>query len=147
MKIFILCLISIYLFCTFSCKKEKEGVVVDTAVRISVVNSQGQDLLNFLYNKSNITLNRIVNGQKVPYTKEFTIHQENLHVLTLFPSDTIEPNLTLIQFGIAKPDTLRMEFLINSGSIYCSKVWFNGELKFDDSEHTNITERHFTIVK
>ena len=146
MKILGYSLICTLLFCWASCKKN-EGVFISTDVEISVVNSQGQDLLNSLYTKDNIIVSRLVNGQNLPYTKEVIIRKENLHVLRLFASNTNEPNITLIQFGLLKPDTIRCEFLKSEGSIYCSKVWFNENLKFDDSKQTNLIERRFTIIK
>jgi hypothetical protein len=145
MKILFNSLLIIFLFSITSCKKE-EGVAVDVGIEINVVNNEGKDLLNSVYTMNNIHLSHIVNGQAQPYNQGGGIYT-GTHVLTLFPYDYNQPNVTLIQFGASKPDTIRREFLKGHGYVYCSKVWLNDTLKFDDSKQTNMTPRRFTIVK
>ena len=143
-----------------SCKKDG-GISVSTAINIKVLNALGQDLLNapLLYDKNNITVPPIKNGQNVANTggssPKIIIDkgQLGLNVLTLHPSLPESLNLneqlteTLLQFGNANPDTVRCKFLINDGSIYCSKIWVNGALKFSDEPQTNTVPRSITLVK
>lgn len=146
MKIAINPIILCIAVCLFSCKKEV-GTFVSTNVQFNVVNSQGQDLLNSVFTKDNIQVTHLVNGEYVKPSQQISIDKETLHVLTVFDKAGSEPNITIIQFGNSKPDTIRKELLITSNSVYCSKVWINGELKFDDSNQTNLIPRRFTLVK
>ena len=142
------CSLMILVLCgLMSCKKQA-GDSVSVDLDISVVNSQGQDLLNSVYTKDNIILSHLVDGKNVPYVKipSDGIFKDGLHILKVFPYNTSQPSITLIQFGDTKPDTIRREFLRGENYIYCSKVWFNEELKYDDNKITN-KYRRFTIVK
>lgn len=146
MKLIKVCLFALFTLWSLSCKKS-DGISVSTNIELNVVNAQGQDLLNSAYTKNDISIRHIINGQLVIPLQEITIHKESLHVLTIFDSGSSEPNITLIQFGSSKPDTIRREILKGEGFVFCSKVWFNNELKFDDSNQTNLIKRRFTIVK
>ena len=146
MKIVINPIILCIAVCLFSCKKEV-GTFVSTNVQFNVVNSQGQDLLNTVFTKDNIQVTHLVNGEYVKPSQQISIYKETLHVLTVFDKSGSKPNITLIQFGNSKPDTIRKELLLTDNSVYCTKVWINREFKFDDSKRTNQISRRFTLVK
>ncbi len=141
-------LTALVLFNIISCKKPKgDSVLVD--LKLSVVNAQGEDLLNSVYNTGNITLSHIIDGKNVPYVKNEAdgIYKDGLYVLKVFPGNYNEPNITLIQFGTSKPDTIRRQFTRGDNYTFLTKIWFNGELKYSDVPVTNSKERRFTIVK
>jgi hypothetical protein len=146
MKITINSIIFCIAVCVFSCKKEI-GTLVSTNVDFNVINAQGQDLLNSVFTKDNILVTHLVNGEYVKPSQEIRIYKATLHVLTIYDKGNSEPNITLIQFGNSKPDTIRKELLKTNNSVFCSKVWINGELKFDDSKRTNSIRRLITLVK
>ena len=129
-----------------SCQKQDEGSR-SVNIGISVVNSQGQDLLNSVYTQDNVTLSHIIDGKIVPYKYKDGdgIYKDGLHVLNIFPGNNNDPNITLIQFGTSIPDTIRRQFKRGENYISIAKIWFNGELKYSDVPVEK--ERRFTIVK
>lgn len=137
-----------------SCKKDGY-VSISTDMKIQVMNNHGQDLLNnpLIYDENNIRVTYIEDGQSQPNhsSRKFSIDRVNgLNALTVFPlvaKVNKETTITLIQFGTSKPDTIRCEYIIDGGSIYCAKVWFNETIKFNDNPVTNTKLRVFSIMK
>jgi len=156
MKAYIISLFSVLLLFGASCKKP--DAVVSPNIRIKVLNVQGQDLLNapVVYDKNNITVSHIINGQKETYSElnanshkgfRFVDGGAGLNILIVYPTVTNEDtSTTFIQFGTLPPDTIKCGFIRNGKSVYCNKVWLNGELKFSDIPRTN-APRELTFVK
>lgn len=141
-------ILALVLFSLVSCKKPGSSSF-SVNIGISVVNPQGEDLLNSVYTKDNITLSHIIDGKNVPYKygDGDGIYKDGLHVLNIFPGSLKEPSITLIQFGTLKPDTIRREFSRGEHNVDIAKIWFNGELKYIDVPVKNSKERRFTVVK
>ncbi len=148
----------VIILCILSCKKDG-WIHVDTIIEIQVKDTQGQDLLNSpaVYSENNITVTYITTGptdqNPITRTKKFEIIKQptGLNILKVFPtfphrSSKDRQTITLIQFGTAKPDTLRSEFEINGGSVVGTKVWFNAVLKAQKTSNADFS-RSFTIVK
>lgn len=157
MKAYIISLFSVLLLFGASCKKPDAVVSID--IRIKVLNAQGQDILTapVVYDKNNIIVSHIINGQKEIYSEananshkgfRFMDGGAGLNILLVYPTLTSEnTSTTLIQFGTLPPDTIKCEFTRNGNSTYCNKVWLNGELKFSDVPQTNTIPRELTLVK
>ena len=148
MKAYIVILLSVLLF-NFSCKKPDMNV--DVIINVKVINLQGQDLLNnpAVYDKNNIQVRHIINGQENLSEGgfEFMDGEAGTKVLLVYPTQPTENiSTTLIQFGNSTPDTIKCEFIRSKSSLYCHKVWLNGELKFNDVPRRN-APRVLTFVK
>ncbi len=156
MKVFKSILFS--LFFLISCEKDSGSANSDILIRVKVVNSLGQDLLNspVTFDKDNITVTQIVDGKMTVYTgahlgSGFNLYktENNLNMLTVVPTlnggRTV--TTTLLKLGTAKVDTIKCDFIRTNNSIYCSKVWLNDVLQFSDDPQTNQVPRILTIVK
>jgi hypothetical protein len=154
-KIFPMLLIILCLSC-----KKYGYVVISADVGIKVLNAQGQDLLNspVIYDKNNIVVTLFKNGQAQQFNgstdKGFLLGKDasGLKILKVFltlpnPVTKERSTVTLIQFGTAKPDTIRAEFEINGESTVCTKAWFNGVLKVKRTPGPTNFDRSFSIVK
>ncbi|WP_343704066.1 hypothetical protein [Chitinophaga sp.] len=161
--LFPLCLLATALF---SCKKKDGPVVIDTDLTLKVSDAQGKDLLNpqtGVYDAATIALFYIVNGQKVPVysssrdlPKNFQLVEnaaKNEHLLRIFPNMEKEARpQTLIQWNDADTDTITCEFQRPGSSVFLTKIWLNGELKWEKAATGTPADlvrgvRFFEIIK
>jgi hypothetical protein len=142
-----------------SCKKEDEGVVVDTYIDLSFKDADGNDLLSGntsnAYNQENINIYYLINGEeerayneKLDAPKGFSVYeQESQKIMRLFPSDHDEnlKTTTFIKFNDAETDEVICELRkwgSSNKSVAVTKVWYNGELVWDGTG-----PRYIEIVK
>jgi hypothetical protein len=136
----------------FSCsKKEENGFDLDLGLEISVVDKAGNDLLNPVspnsFKESEIKIYYLLDGKKVEvfysnydHPRNFYIYQRgNEFRIAVILNDPI----TYIQWNNSDTDTIQCEVSRAEGSVVCRKVWFNGELRWDNYS----TERFIKIVK
>lgn len=148
MKAFYLTALMLSLSILPSCDKDKSNVIGNN-IEIVVKNQQGQDLIaNGTYDKSNINVYYIVNGQPQRYNeplmgadKGFLLFKDfagvdKIRIYTDYKKGETTSH-TLIKFGNSKPDTIKSEFSISGNSVMLNKIWHNGILK----------QREFTIIK
>lgn len=142
-----------------ACNKDStEGFVHSAELYLTVKNNEGKDLLDpnnpESFKEEDIHLLYIVDGkaQKV-YDENMTIPKgfkivklDSEYSIKLFlNSDPSEKNpITYIQWDDNSIDTLKAEYRRN-GSVICTKVWFNDEIRWDSSVENTI--RSFEIVK
>ena len=137
-------------FSLISCEKKNSNDYVSLDMDITVLNNEGDNLLSGsgIYNKNNINIYHIVNGQPQLYydpnlkaDKGFLLIDDGKgkNMIRVFANYIAnEPStLTLIKFGNSKMDTIKCEFSVEGSSLSTSKIWFNGELK----------SKQFTIIK
>lgn len=148
MKRLQLLMISFGLITIISCKG---GDIIDTIIRVNVVNSLGQDLLNSprTFDKTNVKFTSISN----PETKLQASVWEDVKANTLAIYSTNDvgtnSNTAVLRLGTTKPDTIRCEFFRNKGYFTCTKVWLNGKLTFDrgNNKYSGGGTREITLVK
>lgn len=161
MKSFLLILAFALLF--LSCKEDDSaGVVIDTAIDVSVLSADGLDLLN-PQTPNNLTENDIQlfkneEGTSVPYTLEANIdHPKGIFIfedapnyrIRIFPSLTENEEFPVlyVQWGELGMDTLKLEVERKNSNSYqvVEKVWYNAEKVYDQNEKHE--ERHFVVKK
>jgi len=154
MKIFIPLLVLQIAFLS-SCKKNyKQGpVVIDTGVDIWYQNGQ-QNLFgpqNPVYSLQDVSLFYLINGTPIQVyngnfddpTKGVRLYEDTENKVNIISvlSNTNLQNLkseTVIKIGKAISDTITCEFQKpNEASLIVTKVWYNGELKWDISKGSN----------
>lgn len=155
MRCLIVILLSVFLLsCT---EKVSERVVLDIVVDMAVRDAGGVDLLNpnnaNAFNKDLIKLIFEVDGKQneyydenLDYRKGFFIYQhENTHRIRVFPNSDHKESfpITYIQWNETDTDTLKCEIDRVGSSKICRKVWFNGELVWDNKGD----DRFFEITK
>jgi hypothetical protein len=145
--------LSVLVIITVSCKLESpDPVVIDNQVDINYTNSQEEDLLDTSvtagFSADSIHLYNVVNGIKkevnnrVDYPHNFFIYkneQFNKHVLRVF----LEVDTTYLQLNRKITDTIACKFYRSENKLIITKVWYNGNLKWDNSA----VSREFTIIK
>lgn len=149
--IFLLLLISVLI--AVSCKLEwPSEVVIDNKVDIYYINGRNEDLLDTAVNGSftadSIHLYNVVRGVKkevynrADYPHNFFIYKnEELqkYVLRVF----LEVDTTLLELNRHITDTLTCLFERPDNDFIIRKVWYNGNVKWDDYA----VSREFTIMK
>jgi hypothetical protein len=154
MKTFTKLVFSLLMLLLFSCEK-KYGVDISNTIDITVLNTQGQNLLAApaVFTKSNIDIYHIVNGQAQLFDnsnlptdgdfdyKGFKIIDEGASRIRIYLDYDVNrketTSLTLVKFGTSKMDTLKGEFAFEGRSVSLRKVWLNGVLQ----------TREFSLVK
>jgi hypothetical protein len=148
-------------FLLVSCNNNSEDMdVMETNIDLKLTDNSGKDLLNPIYtnsyNNNNISL--IYNENDVeqiyycdncdPQKGYYFYERDNYYVIRLFPnykiqSDNSDP-ITFIQWNETERDTIQCHIERNESgsSIVCTKVWYNGDLVWD-----NQGERYFTVIK
>lgn len=141
-------------------KKSQEMAVLDTYIDIKLTDMSGNDLLNSQspnsYNNSNIEIFYLQNGSEQFYYCGNCDHQkgyyfferDNKFVMRLFANFESQNNnsnpITYIQWNESDRDTIQCKYYRsgNGNSINCTKVWYNGEIAWE-----NQGERIITIIK
>jgi hypothetical protein len=135
------------------CKLESsKQFVIDNKVDIYYINGSNEDLLDTAVSGSftadSIHLYNVVQGVKkevnnrAEYPHNFYIYKDdNLqkYVLWVFP----EVDTTLLQLNRNITDTITCAFEKSEDKFFIRKVWYNGNLKWDDYA----VSREFTIMK
>jgi hypothetical protein len=138
------------LICTLSitsCKKEGSGMFL-TSIRIQVFNSQGQNLLSAApleLNQGNIEVYYNIQGKETLQPKSFYIEDyQGQKVIVLTPTQNPDEEFPLvkIKLGNLGSDNLKCQLTKTANSIICTKVWVNGELKYNGTG-----ERTVTLIK
>lgn len=142
-----------------SCNSEsQEQFVVSGSVDISVKDKDGSDLLN-PDNENSLDINLIkiyyeIGGKKIEvnepdldHSKGFFITREHENgyriVIHLNMDINEEYPLTYIEWNPDDTDTIKCLIERTWNTEICKKVWFNGEIVWDDYS----TERFFEILK
>jgi hypothetical protein len=141
-----------------SCNKDdNEQVIIDTAINISVKDTEGNDLLNAnslnSLNQNSFKVIYEINGEQIEvndenldYPKGFFVYQHgNEYRIRVFPNTDKNSSypITYIKWSEMDTDTLKCEIDRNGNSEICKKVWFNNELVWQAYD----TERFFVIIK
>lgn len=120
-------------FSIVSCEKDK-ATVIEGSVTLTVMDSQGNNLLPTVYNEDNIKVYHVINGQAElfynpkydKYTKGFIMdkYPSGNYVIHVFlninrPAKT---TLTLVKFGDSKTDTLTLKYKYRGSSAFIEKV-------------------------
>ncbi len=153
MKQLYLFFISSTIACLFSCAKKDGYVVIDTRIDVRVVNSSGEDLLNAprIFDKTSFKFTSISDKETKLQLSLFEETKTNINSLAIFSWNDIgtNSNVAVLQLGSTKPDTIRCEFYRNKGYFTCTKVWVNGQVKYDKTNnlHGNTALREITLVK
>ena len=143
-------------------------VNIDTSMILLVRDSSGTDLLHPTtgkYNASGINVYYLKEGEKqqvyfphLDAPKGFRIRENELkkneYLLVLFPYDDLPLSTTIIQWGQADFDTITCEITHEGSSRYCTKIWYNQELKWDVKTalanydpNNGRSDRWFEVVK
>ncbi len=153
-----------------SCSKNSVslGVHIDTPINISVVDSQGADLLDPStvnhFNSSDIKIFHLIDGEKIEfkadirldYPKGFLFYTPNQlgfndnYVLCLQSpnhSKSEEFPITYLQWSESDTDTIKCQFSRTNVSLVCTKVWYNDVEVWGIKNNNNIDGRWFQIIK
>ena len=143
--------------CFSSCKNETNipGLDVETVFFIKYINSNGE---NILHDDSQIEIRYDQNGTSIKverpnldYPNGYTLRPlgdatpngGNGLCLKVFP----EGSVNYIKIDGYESDTLKCEYLKDSGGIAIVKIWHNNELVWDVSDQNRTTSRLILIVK
>jgi hypothetical protein len=141
-------ILTISLFTACESKDEsKAAFSIDRAVKLSVKNHEGEDLLDpsnsNSYTEEDITVFYLVDGEKkkvfrpnLEISKGFKIYNwENTpgYRMTIFPNDLSEDDIrtTYIQWSKNDLDTMKTKIERRENMVWCRKVWWNGEVRWD----------------
>jgi hypothetical protein len=136
-----------------SCKLESPNeFVIDNHVDIYYINSRHEDLLDTAvigsFTTDSIHLYNVIRGVKkevnnrVNYPHNFFVYMnEELqkYVLRVF----LEVDTTYLELNRNITDTITCRFEKSEDNFFIRKVWYNGNVKWDD----NAVSREFTIMK
>ena len=141
-----------------SCKNDDEDccTIVDTNIIIKFVDQNGKNLLNDVeggIEPAGIVLYYKVNGQWEEYfesnldaPKGYLTTEESgdaFFVLYTDPSYSENNNAEIkIQFTETLSGILKAEFNQSGGNLICTKVWYDGELKWEQASQS---ERSFVV--
>lgn len=168
MKNAIIILISaLFLSCNNSNESEDEikynGVNLNVGINLSVVNNQGEDLLNPLledgYKEEGIRMFYLLNNEVIEYApddwldnpKGFEIFKSEiedkylLRILSLNYAETEEIPTTYLQWNENETDTLKVTYRRMGGSVLKETVLLNDVLIWD--ERVNGSSNYVTIEK
>lgn len=147
MKKYIILLISLTFF---GCSKENDDAFnLDVGVEFSIINSEGEDLLNPNHpdaiNQSDIKLFYLINGIKkevynvnYDYPRNFKIyeHQNEYRIgISQNYADTEEKPLTFVQWSKNEIDTDTIEAIYQrtSNAVLQQKIWLNKNLLWESN--------------
>jgi len=161
-------LLMIFVIFIISCSKQEDqkldniGVNVDRDINISVKDSAGNDLLDpenpQAIRESEIWLYYLIDGKKekvyipnLDHPRNFFIFKDHRnydsseYIIRVFPNDEKSNSypITYIQWNNADTDTIKCEIERTEYEVRCTKVWYNGELKWKGND----TWRYFEIIK
>ena len=153
-KIILLVIIGLSIF---ACADDNECCInVDIGIDIKYLNAEGDNLFEIDngYNETSITIYHKINGEWNKYYKSNldspkgikVVKGENGKVLNISPSTTLDANNlseTKIEFSDSDFDIIKTEIDKNSSNTIVTKVWYNGNLKWE----VNNSERMFEIIK
>jgi len=141
--------------------KNNAAFSIDRIVKISVKNQKGDNLLDpknsNSYTEEDITVFYLVDGEKkkvfrpnLENSKGFKIYNwENTpgYRMMIFPNDLSEDDIrtTYIQWGENDLDTMKTQIERKENSVWCTKVWWNGELRWE--AYPKKTKRYLEIIK
>lgn len=135
-----------------ACKDQDDCcVIIETAVQISYVNDQGENLLNSstefdeskirIYYKKEDSFEYAYDGNlDAPNMYSIYYDQDSMQLLKVFPSNHYDGNFstTLIEFNETTVDTLYCEFELGDSKEICIGAWLNG---------VEMPDRFLTVVK
>lgn len=114
-----------------------------TRILISVVDSQGNNLLNPPSSVAgNIKVFYLVNGKENLVGRPGGVIKEvDKYVYELLPNATPTESLpvTIMDFGLLGSDKIKCQIVRDDGVTLVTKVWVNGEVKWDNSGPRTIT--------
>lgn len=147
---------------SFGCNSDEgngnNNIVIDTFLDFSLVDQNGNDLLNpenaNAYLESNIEIYYVnanneeilVDMPNLDYSKGFFIYQRpnNKYAIRIFSNDIDDSQITttLVKWNSTDTDTIKCE-IEREGDYYIaiSKVWYNDVVKWEGGE------RYFEVVK
>lgn len=140
-----------------ACSDEKDCCTnIDTGISIKYLNENGDNLFEISngITESEITIYHKINDEwklyykgNLDYPKGIrTVESEDGTYLVIFPSTTLVENNyseTKIEFSDSDSDIIKTEIEKNNSNEIVTKVWYDGELKWEAYEN----ERMFEIVK
>jgi len=140
-----------------SCQKEENSVFLDGGIEITVIDNNGNDLLNpsaeNSFKEESIKIYYLIDGvveevyhPTADYPRNFFIYERDgiyRMALSLNGNEKDEFPVTYIQWNETDTDTVKGSFLRGEGFLMCTKVWYNGVLMWEDYN----TERRITVVK
>ena len=146
----------------FSCDKSDEpikGIIVDTAIEFSVLNSQNEDLLNpetpNHIDTEGIKLFYVIDGETQGvydssrnYPRNFLVFKhENTYRIRVFlnDADTADKSVTYIQWNDNDTDTIEAIFKRPTNGILVEKIWLNGEHIWERGDNT--TDAYLVLTK
>lgn len=129
-----------------ACDRDQEKLVLDAGIEISVLDGDGNDLLNPLTNnafiESNIKIYYLVNGEleEVYYPnydnpRNFSIYErDGFYRMGLSPNANEKDELpvTYIKWNDNDTDTIKCSFSRTDNSVICTKVWYNESVMWEN---------------
>lgn len=152
-------ILMLFLALLLSCSTENgEGIVFETGIELSVINTEGQDLLNpgfsDSYKEGQIKLFYKIDGELQEVYDSSLDHPRNFFIykrpteyrIRIFPNTdkSKEISITLIQWSETDADTIRSKIERRGSITQVTKVWFNNELKWQISSEE---ESYFEVIK
>ena len=142
------------------CKSDdnSEQINLDVAFEFSVVNNEGNDLLNpenqNYFNHSNIKLFYKVDGEykevydeNLDNPKNFLIFKHEteyrIRIFLNYSTKEIQPE-TMIQWGENKSNIIKAEFYRTSSLVRFDKVWLDGSLIWDSASNS---EPYYKLIE
>ncbi len=146
MKSLKLYLLLICTLCITACKKEGSGMFL-ASIRVQIFNPQGQNLLSIpsMLDQNDIEVYYSLQGKEIIQPKSFYIEDyQGQKVMVLTPTQNPEEEfpIAIIKLGSLGSDTLKCQLTKIANSVICTKVWVNGQLKYNGTG-----ERTVTLVK
>lgn len=154
-------------FC-ISCSNSTEPETADVAqpspdIGLSFVDEDGKDLLNpehpNHWNEDNLDVYYLQDGEKVrvyddmmDYPESFKIFyagDQDRYTMQLWTSSYVEDGhtTTFIEFPDGKMDTIKIKVHSVEGSLLAQKIWYNGELSWQQPESGQPEARYFVRTK
>lgn len=142
-----------------ACESEDENqFYIDRKIDVTVKDNDGNDLLNpdkgGSFSEEDISILYLIDGEmkevirpNLEHPKNFFIFEhESEYRMRIFPNDQTDNDspVTFIKWGENEIDTIKCHIETRENSIICTKVWINGELRW---ESESLTDRHLEIIK
>jgi len=160
MKNYIVLIISLTIISltVISCNEEELNSTLDVGLEFSIVNSNGEDILNPSHpdciKESDIKLYYLIDGIKkevynpnYDFPRNFRIYEhQNEFRIGIFQnhSENEDKPLTYIQWNESETDTIEAAYYRSSNAIIQKKIWLNGDLIW---ESINGTNPYFILTK
>ncbi len=141
----------------FACKNDCCDNI-STSFILTVKDDQNTDLLNpqatETYNTGDITIFYLIDGEKVSVQKysgyldyypdniygyEISEYGTDTYMMKIFPNSVSSDNglyTTYIKWNDSDTDTIDCEIVKRVNSIYCSRIFYNGEIAWEESSGT-----------